>query len=255
MAHPRQKSPKKSLGPVGILDRVLRDADVVLYIVDARFPKVSKRVAEFCKRSGKIFLVILNKIDLVAGRPVDVDYPTVPFTCKKPGKYKKLLLGRIYSTTYRRLDEQIKVAVIGYPNVGKSSVINALSHRKSMSVSSQAGHTQSVQWLRMGRILLSDTPGVITERAPKKELVLTGSLNIEREADPEGICEELIDKIFSAGRAKVIFEHFDIAPCGKHSVIEAVARRRGRIGRGGEPNLTEAARIIVSEWQRGKITI
>ncbi len=259
MARRYDKSPKKEFGPAGILDRVIRSADVVLYIIDARFPFVSRRIAEFCRRSGKGFIVVTNKADLLGNRPTPyLEWPSVPFSAKSPGKYKKILLSKIYAVSgveKTAAERQVRVAVVGRPNVGKSSVINALSHRHSMSVSPQAGHTKAVQWLRLGRIMLSDTPGVITERAPKRELVLTGSLNIEKEDDPVGVCQDLVDRVYSEGRESVLFGHFKIAPCRKEDLIREVALRRGRLMKGGEPHLVEAARIIVSDWQKGKITL
>ncbi len=251
----RGKTPKKSNAPIEMLKKTVGNSDVVLLTVDSRFPTPSVFVGKLCREAKVPLLVVLTKDDLVES-PRAVGFPSVPFSAKYPGRYKKMILRAIYAAARKGKDSLVRVSVVGYPNTGKSSLINSISHRKSLSVSPIAGHTRAVQWIRFGRILLSDTPGVIPENVGKDKLVMMGSLNIDKEKDPVAICEKVIGEIFSTdiGRKK-FFLHFDIPPCQKEEVIEAVARRRGRLMKGGEPNIEETAKIIVRDFQRGKIRL
>ncbi|MFH0961949.1 MAG: GTPase [archaeon] len=254
---PRSATPKKAKGPFEILKKMVRQSDIVIQTIDSRYPFVSRTVQKICDDERKPLVAILTKDDLVSVPARVEGVPFARYSSKKPGRYKKQIFSLIYSIASRLgKDDLMKVSVVGYPNTGKSSLINSLSHRKSLSISPEAGHTKAVQWIRFGRILLSDTPGVIPERVEREKLVLMGNLNIEKEKDPLGICESLMRKIFSSEAGKrAFFSHFKIAPCGEGESIEAVAKRRGRVLKGGEPNLSEAARIIVLEWQRGLLRL
>lgn len=246
---------KKRLGALGILKRIVAGSDVVLHLVDARYPEPSRAVVRMCKEHGKKIIIVVTKTDLVsAGGTIRTDLPVAEFSVKDPARYRWELIRLINSVGGGRKDGLVRVGVVGYPNVGKSSLINALAHRRALSVSPEAGHTRAVQWIRIGRALLSDTPGVIPERIEKENLVLMGSLNIEKDSDPVGVAEKLLKGIFADGARKAaFFAHFDVPVCPAEQAVAAVAKRRGRLRKGGEPNLEEAARMIVSEWQRGKI--
>jgi ribosome biogenesis GTPase A len=150
--------------------RIVRDvifqSDVLLEVVDARMPNLTrnKKVESLIKRKRKILIIVVNKSDLITREMKNEFSQNLPrnavfFSCKnRTGIFD--LKEMIYESGKKG---DIKIGVIGYPNTGKSSVINALSGFKEMAKTSPIpGFTTGVQWIRgKGNFMFFDTPGVI----------------------------------------------------------------------------------------------
>lgn len=143
----------------------------------------------------------------------------------------------------------------GYPNVGKSSVINTLISKKSCKVAPIPGETKIWQYITLfKRISLIDCPGVVVDTAGDTETdsVLKGVVRAERLENPE----DFVDAIQEAVRREHIAAQYNIDKNGwttSTELLEVIARRAGRLLKGGEPCLRTAAIMLIHDFQRGRL--
>ncbi len=228
------------------LRKLIREADVVIEIIDARDPSATRiQLAERWAGSNRLVIAV-NKIDLLekGARPV-LPRGVVRVSGKdQSGDSRKRLLEAIRKRA-RKLPA--RGVVVGYPNVGKSTLINMLARRKAARVAPVAGTTTNIQWIRVeSDILISDFPGVFPKGERKEELVRKGALDTP---DPESYVHEQAERII---RNKIlrrwIEEYFDIdLSDAKNSedVLERIAKRRGLLQKGGEINASAAAGVLL----------
>ncbi|KAA0185723.1 Nucleolar GTP-binding protein 2, partial [Fasciolopsis buskii] len=195
------------------LFKVLDSSDVVLYVLDARDPigTRSPYIEKYLKteKPHKHFIFVLNKIDLV---PVWItkrwktilseEYPTLIFHAdmEKPiGKVAMMGLLRQLFALHGKHRPQISVGIIGYPNVGKSSIINALRSKKVCNVAPLAGETKVWQYVNlMKSIFLIDCPGVVyPDGATEAELVMKGVVRVEYLQQPDLYIGDVLARVRS----------------------------------------------------------
>lgn len=233
--------------------RVLRECDVVLQVVDARAPAgtLNRGLSRYMSK----MIIVVNKSDLVPPQKLDElprvlrGYRGVAVSSKTGGGFNQLFQ-EIKGVTLRR---PIKVAVVGYPNVGKSSMMNRLARRKATKVSPVPGETKNVQWISLGDILLCDTPGIVPPGETGLGLVLKAAVSADKAHSPEPIALDLISKKPSAAAETygIAITKADTA----EKILEKIAKRRGKLLKGGELDLQETARMVVRDYQRGKLVI
>jgi len=186
-------------------------------------------------------------------------YPYVILSCKLR-KGIRQLRDRIKIESKRALKEKkfekAHIGVIGYPNAGKSSVINLLSGRGSAGISKEAGFTKGIQKIRLVKnIYLIDTPGVL----PKEEEELSkqeasdkhakvGISNYDKVKEPELVVASLFKD-----NLKLFKKHYQIETDDPEELIEIIGRRRCFLQKGNKINIDKTARTIVQDWQEGKI--
>ncbi|KAG5487051.1 hypothetical protein LSCM1_07721 [Leishmania martiniquensis] len=258
------------------LYKVIDSSDVVLYVVDARDPMGTRSafLEDFMRREKKYkhFVLVLNKCDLVplwaTARWLQIlskDYPTIAFHASMNHPFGKgnvisLLrqFARLHNVTHRgnkRTKTPISVGVIGYPNVGKSSLINTLRRKSVCKVAPIPGETKVWQYVALTRsIFLIDCPGVVYDRESNNDVqaVLKGVVRVERlgNADKTDVVETVLK----------IVKHRDIvATYGVKEwrdvvdFLERLAKLRGKLVAGGEPDVEAAARTVLYDWQRGRL--
>jgi len=172
---------------------------------------------------------------------------------------------------------RIHVGVIGYPNAGKSSVINFITRRGVAKTAKQAGFTKGMQKIRMSEnILILDTPGVIpaskysTESNSFAEDVKVGGRTYSDVKDPEDVVYYLMvapepkdmDNITEREQAKIdeaernaaaIEKFYGFEGLGVEEFIEELGKKKGFLGKGGVVDVDRTARIVLRDWQRGDI--
>lgn len=238
--------------------RVIREADVVLEVVDARDPygTRSKELEKIAEAAGKPIIIVINKADLVSKEVMDEwkrvlnrEYETIYISARGRLGTRKLWIA-IKKVAPKKT---VKVAVVGYPNVGKSTIINLLRGRHSAGTSPIPGYTKHVQLVRAATWLrVIDTPGVIPLRDSEEELVFKGALSPESLEDPLPVALKLIKQGLLKD-SEVFKKTYGIEGDQPLTVIENLARRRGLYLKGGRLNIEEAARIIIRDWQQGKL--
>lgn len=286
-----------------IFKDVLSSADIVLYVLDARDPNGTRsqeveRQIVAAEGGSKRLILILNKIDLIPQSVLQAwlaylrrSFPTLPLRASHSAPnartfdHKALTQKATSETLLRALksyanDKQLKrsvtVGIIGYPNVGKSSVINVLCARLSGSSSSsrsacptgaEAGITRSLREVKLdNKLKLLDSPGIVfpslsssvdSETATKAHLALLSALPPKQITDPVPAISLLLKR---SSVLPSLLKTYDLppllsAPNGDLTTdfLVQVARKRGRLGRGGVPNLNSAAMSVLSDWRDGRI--
>ncbi|XP_030180924.1 nucleolar GTP-binding protein 2 [Lynx canadensis] len=249
----------------GELYKVVDSSDVVVQVLDARDPMGTRspHIETYLKKEKpwKHLIFVLNKCDLVptwaTKRWVAVlsqDYPTLAFhaSLTNPfgkGAFIQLLrqFGKLHTDK-----KQISVGFIGYPNVGKSSVINTLRSKKVCSVAPIAGETKVWQYITlMRRIFLIDCPGVVyPSEDSETDIVLKGVVQVEKIKTPE----DHIGAVLERAKPEYISKTYKIDSWeNAEDFLEKLAFRTGKLLKGGEPDLQTVGKMVLNDWQRGRI--
>lgn len=247
------------------LHKVVDSSDVILQVLDARDPMGtrSKYIEEFLRKEKphKHLFFILNKVDLVpiwvTQRWVAIlsaEYPTIAFHASLTHPFGKgALINLLRQIGKLHVDKkQISVGFVGYPNTGKSSIINALRSKKVCSVAPIAGETKVWQYITlMKRIFLIDCPGVVYPTAETDtEKVLKGVVRVELVTDPE----DYVDSVLQRVRSEYIVKTYGIAKWESHvDFLEQYAKKTGKLLKGAEPDTNTVAKMILNDWQRGRL--
>lgn len=191
-------------------------------------------------------------------RTLNKEYPTVMFYAdmKHPlGKNKLISLLRQFRDKMKDR-RQITVGIIGFPNTGKSSLINALRGEKVCKVAPIAGETKVWQYISlMKSIDLIDCPGTVTndkdDKLSETDLILRNSIRVEKVEDADRhvpavlkiVNLDVINKLYKVSKTWTTCEEF----------LEMVARRRGRLLKGGSPDIMTVAKEILKDFNSGKL--
>jgi len=228
---------------------------------------------------GKRLVLLLNKIDLVPRENVErwLQYlrrqlPTVAFKASTQEQATKLgrssanvrtskcvgaeqlmtVLGNYCRN--RDIKTAIRVGVIGYPNVGKSSVINSLKRKRSCNVGATPGVTRQIQEVELDKhIRMLDSPGVVlTSKSDMDaiEAALRNAIRIEAIEDPIIPVQAILRRC----PAQSLMLHYSLPEF--HSCEEflaLLARRLGRLKKGARPDLNAAARKVLNDWNGGQL--
>jgi len=249
------------------LYKVIDSSDVILNVLDVRNPIGTrcKHVELYLKneKPHKHLVFLLNKCDLVPPwvtkkwqAILSKERPTVAFHAgrfEKPfGKGALISLLRQFGKLHSD-KKNISVGLVGYPNVGKSSVINALRNKKVCNVAPIPGETKVWQYITlMKSIFLVDCPGTVYNHTTDTdvETVLKGVVRTEYLQNPDVYVPEVMKKV----KDDHLKRYYQIAEWkDTNDFIEQIARKGGRLLKGGEPDVRTVSVMILNDWQRGKL--
>jgi len=151
------------------------------------------------------------------------------------------------------LKTAITVGIIGYPNVGKSSLINSLKRTRAVGVGATPGFTKTVQEIHLDKnIKLLDCPGIVfgNSNNSDNDIILRNCVKVEQ--IPDAI--EPVETILKRCKKEQLLQIYMIPDFS--SVTEFlihIAGKRGKLGKGGKPELNAAAKTILQDWNGGKI--
>ena len=248
-----------------MLKEVIKKADILLEVVDARFPDETRNseVERDIARSKKPFIIVLNKCDLVSKETIERTKsrlsqiaPTV-FVSSKNRFGTTMLRHKILETAGIK-GRDILVGSLGYPNTGKSSVINGVAGKHKASTSPISGHTKGIQLVNAGsRIMFIDTPGVIP--FGENDEYIQGLLAVKDAThlqDPDGVAMKIIEKMCAENKTTLeSFYHVTIEGQDPYDALLLIGRQSNFLRKRGEVDETRAAIKIINDWQKGSLMI
>jgi ribosome biogenesis GTPase A len=245
-----------------VVKKVVNESDVVLEIMDARMPKISRNdeVEDLIKLHKKILIKVYTKIDLVSK-----DY----LNFLKAKEKDSVFVSGARNIGMRKLKEKILISskragiaepmigIVGYPNVGKSAIINALAKRARAKVSNKAGTTRGIQWVNAGSLRILDSPGVVPWSDDEIMLGILGAKNPERLRDPESVALEIIKMFLDYGKENL--EKFYKMKIGegsdKYDILLEIGRARGFLLKGNRVDEHRTIFQVIRDWRDGKLRL
>ena len=260
----------------------LKLIDVVIELLDARIPVSSRNPDILAITKGKKRIILLNKSDLsddiqnskwvsyfkkqqITAIPTDANNGKGIKECLQT--INKMMEEDIQKAANKgRINKNIRIMIVGIPNVGKSSFINRMINKKSAVVGNRPGVTKQKQWVRISsNIELLDTPGVLWPKFESEDVALklayTGTIKDEL-LQRTDIAYSLLDYLIKNYkeelklRYKLTDENFDSIIDKREVTLEImniIARKRGAIVSGGEIDYEKVAVMILNDFRTAKI--
>ncbi|GKT36452.1 Nucleolar GTP-binding protein 2, partial [Aduncisulcus paluster] len=254
--------------------KVIDSSDVVVQVLDARDPlgTRSKVLESYMKKDDHLhrhLIFVLNKADLIPVwatarwiRILSKEYPTIAFHASETNPFGKgalIALLRQFSR-FHRDRKHVSVGFVGYPNVGKSSVINCLKNKKVCKVAPIPGETKIWQYITLTkRLYLIDCPGVVypDKGTTPTDLILRGVLRVENLQAPD----EFIDAMIARSRPAYINRTYGLRPDSNPlhkwkdgtELVEVIGRKYGKLMKGNEVDAFTVSVMLLREFLRGRI--
>jgi nuclear GTP-binding protein len=243
------------------LYKVLDSSDVIIHVLDARDPlgTICDKISTYIKEEAphKHLIYLLNKVDLV---PTGVTAKWLKYFSSKHttiayhahslennfGRANLINILRQLDNLYKK--KHTSVGFVGYPNSGKSSIINTLRNKQVCNVAPVPGETKVWQYITLTRsIYLIDCPGVVP--IPDfEQAVFRGAIRIENLENPEYYVEILANKYKSEISKLYRIEYRDV-----DDLFSKFSVKYGKITKGNRPFIDLIAKTILHDWNRGKI--
>lgn len=255
--------------------------DIVVELLDARVPLASKNpdIDELAK--NKYRMLILNKADLADPIRtkawekyfIDKGYYVISIDSRK-NSGMKAITDMIQSACREKIERDrkrgiinrpIRAMIVGIPNVGKSTFINSYAKKACAKVGNKPGVTKGKQWIRISRnVELLDTPGILWPKFEDQNvgvrLACIGSINDEiiSKSELAVYFTEYLEKNYCnvlKDRYNIDLEELSLKD-EEHKVYNIlceIAKIRGCIGKGGEPDIDKAAALLFEDFRSGKL--
>ena len=253
----------------------IKNMDAVCEILDARIPLSSRNPDVDELTAGKPRLVVLNRVDQAdpgenrrwaayfrgKGYAVlEANAKGGAGTAQFAAAVRELLRDKLAAWADRgQVGRTVRIMVLGIPNVGKSTFINKVAHRKTARAEDRPGVTRSKQWVPVDSTLeLLDTPGILWPQFDDpevgKRLAFTGAIK-DDVVDMEELACCLMDYL-SRRYAPVLAERYKIEVEPEDSgydLLEKAGRKRGFLMRGAQVDTQRMARVLLDEFRGGKL--
>ena len=257
------------------MEECIKLVDGVVEIIDARIPLSSRNPEIDAVTSHRPRIVLLNKADIAdpaatsrwmeyftkgGARAIACDCKTGKGLNRFAEEVRGLLADKIAVWTAKGMGgRSIRLMVVGIPNVGKSSFINRMAKGVKAKVADRPGVTRGNQWFTIdGGVALLDTPGVLWPKFGDPEvgrrLAFTGAVK-DAVVDQESLCLDLLaylrDQYPDSLRGRYKLD--GVEGLSTPELMERIARSRGMIMRGGEPDYERVSVMILDEFRAGRL--
>ena len=256
--------------------RVLERSQVAIYIIDARDP-LAFLSNDFIKYMNELclpVLIALNKADLVPfqirnewAKYFDSIQDEIGFSYEfvttikggAPGilSPKELVLKAKTLAKEPGRDGKITIGFVGFPNVGKSSMLNSAVGRICVKSSMTPGKTKHLQTINMEEdgITVCDCPGLVFPlfQQSRAAMICNGVLSIDQMTDWLGPCQILCQKIPSEALNALYSTKVPLPYCNAHDFLQNIAKIKGFSTAHGNPDEARAARLVLKDYVGGKL--
>lgn len=251
----------------------LKLIDLMIELVDARVPAASRNpdIDELGKNKAR--LILLNKSDLADERGNDAwmeyfkgkGYSVVKVNSRS-GAGMKAINSAVQEACKEKIERDrkrgilnrpVRAMVVGIPNVGKSTFINAYAGRACAKTGNKPGVTKGKQWIRLSKQLeLLDTPGILWPKFEDQQvglrLAFIGSIKDEI-MNLEELAAELISFMQDAYPGVLAEKYMINEKQNSYSVLEAIAESRHCLVRGNELDTAKAAGMLLDDFRNGRL--
>ncbi|NLC42797.1 MAG: ribosome biogenesis GTPase YlqF [Clostridiales bacterium] len=257
-----------------LINENLKLVDMVIELLDARIPNSSTNPDFQSLYQNKIRVVVLNKSDYADADKTklwkdyyekqDITVLTINSLNKKDIQKLKKSLFALADEKQKEIKQRkginktIRTMVVGIPNVGKSTLINAISGSAKTKTGDRPGVTKTKQWVKVSPYFeLLDTPGLLWPKLDDKNtglhLAYTGSIK-EEIMDLDEIVFRFLEEM-SLLYPRHLTERYRIQDLDKkgHEILTDISVNRGWLQSGGVPDLTRAAKQVLDEYQAGTL--
>ena len=250
----------------------LKLVDAVAEIVDSRIPESSRNPVISDITGSKPSIILLNKCDY-ADEKVTAEwqkyytaqgYKAMICDCRSGKGVKaftpnvKNLLSDLLAKRKAKgiVGQSLRVMVVGIPNVGKSSFINRISKAGKTKVEDRPGVTRGAQWVSLDKELeLLDTPGILWPKFDDQQVAIKLGYTGAIKDDVMDVCEladNLLGYLWENYKGNVI-ARYKLDENTEKPDLEMIARKRGMLISGGEPDIERAAAAVLDEFRSGKL--
>lgn len=253
-----------------LIEADLKMVDAVVEVTDARIPESSRNPIMDDLVGNKPRIMIMNKCDVAdekataawrryyesrgicvivcdcrSGKGINRFLPTV-----------KRLLAELIGRRKARgmIGKALRLMVVGIPNVGKSSFINRMANSKKTKVGDRPGVTRGKQWVSIDKdVELLDMPGILWPKFDDKDVALrlafTGA--VKDEVMDTAALARALGEVLLRDYPEAVAARYGIA--GEGDILTEIAKARGMLVSGGEPDTERAAAALLDEFRGGKI--